>query len=83
MNMIHHTATSARPHSTCKVSSEMIITKNEASDERSNTTVSASFLHNIQRANIMGAHAHHRKNNPSMTSHDTVPVDYFLQRENT
>ena len=56
----------------------MMITKNEASDERSNTTVSASFLHNIQRANIMGAHAHHRKNNPSMTSHDTVPVDYFL-----
>ena len=61
----------------------MMITKNEASDERSNTTVSASFLHNIQRSNIMGAHAHHRKNNPSMTSHDTVPVDYFLQRENT
>jgi len=56
------------------------MTKNEASDERSNTTVSASFLHNIHKSNVM---ARHRKNNPSMTSHDTVPVDYFLQRENT
>ena len=71
-------AASARPHSTCKVS-DMIHTKNEACDERSITTVSASFLHNIKKSNMQ----HHRKNNPSMNSQDTVPVDYFLQRENT
>ena len=74
---------SARPHSTCKVSSEMMITKNDEvlPDERSITTVSAGFLHNIKHGG--GMQSYHRKNNPSMTSHDTVPADYFLQRENT
>jgi len=67
------TAASGRPHSTC----DMMMGKNE--DERSVTTVSASFLHNIKKGHL----ALHRKNNPSLTSIDTVPVDYYLQRENT
>ena len=73
---------SARPHSTCKMNSnDMIITKNDGSDERSVTTASAILMHNIKQSKIV--HGRHRKNNPSMTSHDTVPVDYFLHRENT
>ena len=37
----------ARPHSTLKMSSDMMIKNETRSDERSVTTVSASFLHNI------------------------------------
>ena len=76
-NSIKNMAASARPHSTCKVS-DMVMIKNDASDDQSITTVSASFLHNIKKSNIL----HHRRD-PSMTSHDTVPADYFLQREHT
>ena len=39
-------------------------------------------MHNITKKKQGGGH--HRKNNPSLTSHDTVPADYYLlQRENT
>ena len=77
--MINASAVSARPHSTCKVSASDMMIKNEQSDEgRSCTTTSAILMHNIKKQ------GHHRKNNPSMTSHDTVPADYYLlQRENT